>query len=152
LPDSTVLPGLQVRAPASTDEWLEMYQLRWQILRQPWNQPVGSERDEYDDTACHRIAILPDFGIIGTGRLHQTKQHEGQVRYMAVRPEYRNKGIGKAILTALEDHAKSTGIQRITLHAREAAMPFYRDLGYELIKKSHLLFDTIQHHEMQKSL
>jgi GNAT superfamily N-acetyltransferase len=129
-----------------------MYQLRWQILRQPWNQPIGSERDDHEDMACHRIAILPGYGIIGTGRLQQTKQHEGQIRYMAVRPEFRNKGIGKKILAALEDYARSTKIELIILHARATALPFYSELGYEVIRKSHLLFDTIQHYEMKKRI
>jgi GNAT superfamily N-acetyltransferase len=150
LPDSKSLPGLQVRAPASPDEFLKMYQLRWQILRQPWDQPVGSERDDHEDTACHRIAILPDYGIIGSGRLQQTKQRQGQIRYMAVHPEFQNKGIGRKILAALEEHARATGIALIILHARETALPFYRERGYELIRKSHLLFDTIQHYEMKK--
>jgi ribosomal protein S18 acetylase RimI-like enzyme len=129
-----------------------MYQLRWQALRQPWGQPPGSEQDEHEETACHRIAFLPAYGVIGTGRLHQTGNDRGQIRYMAVRTEYRGMGVGRKILSALEDCARSDGIRFITLHAREAALPFYRELGYELIQASHILYDSIRHYEMTKPL
>jgi hypothetical protein len=39
-----------------------------------------------------------------------------------------------------------------TVHAREIAIPFYESLGYQLVEKSHLLFDEIQHFLMIKKI
>jgi hypothetical protein len=41
-------------------------------------------------------------------------------------------------------------IQKIILHAREVALPFYRQLSYQLDAPSHLLFGEIQHFLMHK--
>ena len=39
---------VEIRSPKTTDEWQEYYDLRYRVLRQPWNQPRGSERNEGD--------------------------------------------------------------------------------------------------------
>jgi len=129
-----------------------MFHLRWRILRQPWGQAPGSERDEFEDTAWHRIALTSDQEIIGTGRLQRTDHRTAQVRYMAVQENYRCVGVGKQILLSLEEQARLSGFKTIRLEARESALPFYQSQGYETIRKSHVLFNVIQHIEMQKAL
>ena len=42
--------------------------------------------------------------------------------------------------------------QKIVLNARENAIPFYKNLGYSVNKKTNLLFGKIQHYEMKKVL
>ena len=37
----------EIRSPQTLEEWKDYFHLRWQILRDPLQQPVGSERDEY---------------------------------------------------------------------------------------------------------
>jgi GNAT superfamily N-acetyltransferase len=129
-----------------------MFRLRWNILRKPWGQPPGSEQDEQEEMACHRIVLLPGTGIIGTGRLQHTQQDTARIRYMAVHEGYRGMGIGQRILISLEDCARSSGARSIWLDARESALPFYLKQGYEPIRKSHVLFDSISHFEMHKVL
>ena len=66
------------------------YAFRWQILREPWNQPPGSEKDEFESRAIH-LAAWDDAGrLIGIGRLHRVAENYGQVRYMAVEPTLRS--------------------------------------------------------------
>lgn len=129
-----------------------MFHLRWDILRRPWGQAPGSERDELEDSAWHRIVLTTNQEIIGTGRLHQVDLKTAQIRYMAVKENYRSMGIGKQILLSLEEQAHSSGLKTIRLDAREIALPFYQSQGYESIRKSHVLFNVIQHIEMQKAL
>ena len=71
---------------------------------------------------------------------------------MAVKQEYENRGIGKAIYTVLENEAYKNEIQLITLNAREDDIEFYEKLGFIVIRKTNLLFNEIQHYEMQKQL
>lgn len=35
----------------SDENFEEYYYLRWKVLRKPWNQPIGSEKDELEKTA-----------------------------------------------------------------------------------------------------
>jgi GNAT superfamily N-acetyltransferase len=71
---------------------------------------------------------------------------------MAVADKFQGKGLGSQIISALEDVARGKGIQRIILSAREKALQFYKNNGYEIIEKTHLLFGKIQHWLMRKKL
>jgi len=90
--------------------------------------------------------------IIACGRLHFIDKTTAQIRYMAVAKDFIKKGFGSRILASLEDAAKTNNYKTILLHAREASVSFYEKQGYQLIKKSHLLFNEIQHYKMQKKI
>lgn len=141
-----------IKQPETEKEFEAYYDLRWRVLREPWQQPKGSEKDELEDTSFHVMACNKNDNVIGVGRLHFNNKTEAQIRYMAVAPEYVNQGIGSAILEALEKYAKENNGETIVLHARENAVGFYRKEGYELFEKSHLLFGFIQHFRMKKKL
>ena len=71
---------------------------------------------------------------------------------MAVAANQQGKGIGKAIMEKMEKVSLTLGYEKIILHAREVARPFYDKLGYQLVAPSHLLFGEIQHYLMEKTL
>ncbi len=127
------------------------YELRWKILRKPWNQPRGSERDDIEDEAIH-IMACDDDKIVGVARLHFNSMEEAQIRYMAVDEKYRGQGIGSMMLRRLEEIAKKKGAKYIILNARENAVNFYKKNGYSTVEKSYVLFNTIQHYKMMKNL
>lgn len=52
------------------------------------------------------------------------------VEEVLVRPEYRGRGAGRALMTAFEQHAAGQGCRLVALATRRAA-PFYRALGYQ---------------------
>ena len=143
--------SLEIYTPQTPKEFQQYYDLRWQILRKPWRQAKGSEQDELEKESIHRMAIA-DKKIVAVGRLHFANDFTAQVRYMAVAKEYEKQGYGKAILKSLEEFAKEKKVKLILLHARESALGFYENQGYTILKKSHLLFNEIQHYEMQKIL
>jgi len=140
-----------IRSPLNRHEYDAYYTLRWQILRAPWGQAKGSEKDKLEDVAVHRIAIV-DQQIIAGARLHFIDKTTAQIRYMAIADNFKNKGIGKLILQSLEKAAKEKNSRLIILHARETVVDFYKKQSYQLLEKSHLLFDEIQHYKMQKNL
>jgi len=142
----------EIRSPQSADEWQAYYHFRWQQLRAPWSQPEGSEKDESEASGWH-IFILDESGNVSAcGRLHQVEPGTGQIRYMAVASEKRQRGLGKAILQKLESVARQQGMSCIILHARELAVGFYTQLGYQTIAPSHTLYGRIRHLKMEKKL
>ena len=143
--------AVKVLTPASSAEWAAYYELRWRILRAPWQQ-TGCERDETDDSSIHRMLCRQDGKVLAVGRLHRLDEHSGQIRYMAVESGYERRGYGTLVVTALEQAAIEIGIEKIILHARERAVPFYQHHGYKAIEPSFLLFDEIQHYLMTKNL
>ena len=141
-----------IRPPATESEFDAYYALRWKILREPWNQPPGSEKDEFEAAAIHLAAWDGSGRLLGIGRLHRAGENYGQVRYMAVDPTQRSHGIGKAILQELEVRAIEAGIQEIKLNSRQDAVQFYLKHGYQVLGRAHTLFGTIPHFEMWKRL
>jgi N-acetylglutamate synthase-like GNAT family acetyltransferase len=139
-----------IRTPNTQEEWDEYYQLRYQVLRAPWKQAIGSERNEGDETAQH-FAFFEEGKIIGVGRLDYMSEVIAQVRFMAIAGNRQGEGIGKKLMQHMEEIAVETGRTELILHAREIALPFYKNLGYTITEKSHLLFGEIQHYLMRKN-
>jgi GNAT superfamily N-acetyltransferase len=140
-----------IRAPKNEIEWEQYYDLRYRVLRQPWNQPRGSERNEGDATGVH-FALFENDKIAAIARLDINPENRGQVRFMAVESSIQRKGFGKQIMLAIESYCKAQNSSEIILHAREIAIPFYESLNYKLVEKSHLLFNEIQHFLMNKKI
>lgn len=124
--------------------------MRWRILRAPWGQPRGSERDALDSSATHLMVCDRQGAVVAVGRLQRNDASTGQLRYMAVETAFQRSGIGSVLLEALEREARAQGLSTLLLDARENAVPFYAQRGYRLIEPSHRLFGAIQHYKMEK--
>ncbi len=142
---------MEIKSPQTDAEWKAYYALRFNVLREPWNQPLGSEVLADEDQAIHAIAV-EDNEVLGVARMHESAEKQGQVRCVATATAAQGKGIGKAIMAYLEDQAKAKGWTEIVLEARENAVPFYEAIGYTIIAESYLLFGEIQHYRMKKAL
>jgi hypothetical protein len=44
---------MTITQPKTLEEFEKYYELRWRILRAPWNQPKGSVKDDKEVTAIH---------------------------------------------------------------------------------------------------
>ncbi|UAJ13352.1 GNAT family N-acetyltransferase [Aquirufa lenticrescens] len=142
---------LEIKSPQTDSDWKAYYALRFSVLREPWNQPLGSEVLADEDKAIHAIAVENEE-VLGVARMHESAEKQGQVRCVATATEAQGKGIGKAIMAYLEEKAKQKGWTEIVLEARENAVAFYQAIGYSIVAESYLLFGEIQHYRMQKSL
>ena len=141
----------QLKQPQSKEEFERYYELRWRILRAPWNELKGSEIDDIEKDCFHVMAV-DDNKVIGVGRLQYNSNNEAQIRYMAVDENHEGNGIGSSIVNALEQEAARTEHKLVVLDAREPAVGFYEKLGYKVKNKSYLLFNSIQHYQMIKHL
>jgi thioesterase domain-containing protein len=141
-----------LRSPKTVEELTQYYQLRWQILRKPWGQKQGSEQDEYEKQAIHKMVINDQGEVLAVGRLEKAAKYQGQIRFMAVSEKAQGQGLGQQIVNDLEQQASQLGLKEIILNARESAIGFYQNLGYKKIGFSHTLFDKIKHYSMVKQL
>ena len=140
---------IEIRSPKTKLEWENYYDLRFRVLREPWQQPRGSEKNDGDNIGIH-LALF-QFGIIkAIARLDISEKSIGQVRFVAVETNNQGKGFGGLIMSEVEKESIARGDTQMILHAREQAVGFYLNLGYNKVEKSHLLFDKIQHYLMQK--
>lgn len=141
-----------LRAPITAEDFSHYYQLRWQILRKPWQQSLGSEQDEQERYAIHRMIVDEQSSVLAVGRLEKVTEQQGQIRYMAVDDNMQGQGLGQQIIKALEQQASILGMTDIVLNAREQAVGFYQKLGYEKQGYSHTLFDEVKHYRMTKTI
>ena len=144
---------MKIIEPSTSEEFKKYYNLRYEVLRKPWLQPKGSERDDGDETSLHRMIIdNPNGKAVAVGRLQFNTIEEAQIRYMAVSDDYQGMGYGSKIVKTLNNIAREKGSRKIILQSRENAVKFYEKNGYKIIEKSYLLFDEIQHWLMEKEL
>jgi predicted GNAT family N-acyltransferase len=143
---------MKIIEPVTIKQFDQYYDLRWKILRAPWNQPRGSERVSDDETSTHLMALDDNNALIGVGRLHFNSIREAQIRFMAIDLPEQRKGVGTRLLQALEARAIEHGASSIKLDARETAMGFYRKQGYSPQGPGHTLFNSIAHVKMAKEL
>lgn len=153
------LPSASIQPPRTPAEWDAYYQLRYTVLRQPWQQPPGSELVPADAEhgTVHALLLAPAEATappiaLAVGMLQPTAAHQGQIRFMAVAPEAAGRGLGQQVVAYLEAQARAVGLTEIVLHSRETAVGFYQKLGYAVVEPSHLLFGVIPHVLMRKQL
>jgi len=140
---------IEIREPRTEMEFEQYYDLRWRMLRKPWHQPQGSEKDEFEDSGIHIAAFL-NGKIIGCGRGHFISSRQAQIRWMAVEDEYQGQSLGSRILKVLEEQLFKAGTTEIILKAREKAVNLYRKQGYEIFDEGELMFGEIRHYWMRK--
>ena len=143
---------MSVVEPITPEQFEQYYDLRWRILRAPWRQPRGSEKDELENDSIHLMVSDNDNRVIGVGRLHLNSPKQAQIRFMAVETEYQREGIGSKLLLALEEKAKSLGAEEIIFEARANIAGFYKRFGYKTIAPGNTLFGSIYHYKMSKNI
>jgi len=102
--------------------------LRTRVFVAEQGVPADIERDGRDDEALHCVAYR-DAQPIATGRLLP----EGKIGRMAVRADTRGQGVGRRVLDALVERARSRGDRVVELSAQRAAEGFYRKRGFEAV-------------------
>ena len=138
--------------PKTENQLNKYFHFRWQMLREPWQMPQGSEKDEYDGMSHHRMIVDGRGRPIAIGRLYITPDCEGQIRYMAVKANRRDKGMGSLLLVALESLARQEGVKRLVCRAREDAVSFYESNGFECRGELSHERGPVRHQQMVKTI
>ncbi len=83
------------------------------------------------------LVCYSDGKPVGIGAYKEYDAHTAEMKRMYTVPGYRGRGIGKAILTELENWAKEEGYAISLLetgHKQLDAIALYQKLGYEVIE------------------
>ena len=139
-----------VRPPKTSEEFQRYRDLRWKILRAPYNQPKITEQDDLENDDFPIMVCEVDGIPIGVGRAHFISEDEAQIRSISVEVVWSGKGIGSIVLKELEKIITAKGAKRIIIHARSSAVEFYKKNGYQVVEQSYTLFDEIEHFLMDK--
>jgi len=101
-------------------------------LTRTWNDP---RKD-----IARKLAVQPELFLVAEadGAVVATvmagyEGHRGWVNYLAVAPERRGQGLGRALMQRVEESLKDRGCPKLNVQVRtsnDEALQFYRRLGY----------------------
>jgi GNAT superfamily N-acetyltransferase len=105
-------------------------------------EAVENKKREYLASEVEKLCSDPhgvyyllelEGAIIGMGALHQIREKAGEIKRMYIRPAYRGKGYGKALLQQLLQKAREFGYRSVYLDSGRfmtAAHRLYRSFGF----------------------
>jgi len=77
-----------------------------------------------------RLALLDDGLLVATAGWAPVDAGTARIRKLFVRPDLTRRGLGRAMLDAVEREAIASGRRRLTLRANPNAVPLYLQAGY----------------------
>jgi predicted GNAT family N-acyltransferase len=125
--------------------------LRYEVLRRPLGLEFTPEQlaEEFDQ--IHLAAYNLTGHLLAYLNLTPIDINTVKMRQVAVAPALQGKGIGSALVAWSEYVAQNIPCQKMILHARQEAVPFYERLGYTVVGEP---FEevSIPHFKMEKTL
>lgn len=111
----------------------QMVELEKICFSLPWTADMI--RSELNNPSCLYLAAVDGDTLVGYIGV-QTVLDEGYINNVAVRPEYRRKGIAAALISLLINEARAIGLAFMTLEVRESNAPaiaLYEKLGFTTV-------------------
>ncbi|PKH68107.1 GNAT family N-acetyltransferase [Flavobacterium sp. ALD4] len=113
-----------------------LYQLETDLRNRILLRPIGIPDhawEMHDQKAWHFVAVENDavMGCVVLNPLNPEKT-KTQLMQMAVETNQQGKGIGKLLVKELLFFCNANGIKEVVSHARDNAVPFYLNLGFEI--------------------
>lgn len=105
--------------------------IRHEVFVEEQNVPPELELDQQDLQCVHAVAYS-NGQPIGTGRLLP----DGHIGRIAVKANYRGKGVGSGLLDALINEARRRSHLEVVLSAQTHALEFYSRRGFVADRKS----------------
>ncbi|MFP5441419.1 MAG: GNAT family N-acetyltransferase [Gammaproteobacteria bacterium] len=140
------MSNIRIRRTSWAQDRAPLSAIRRKVFIEEQHVPEDMEWDEFDDDSVHFLA--EDNGTaVGCGRLLPS----GQISRISVLEERRSEGIGRALLDAMINEARSRGLKEVFLHAQTHATSFYEGAGF-LVDGGIFVEAGIPHRLMVKSL
>ncbi len=95
---------------------------QWLANKTPANFLAWMARSGQYTIVAELDGRLCGVGMLGPG---------GEIRLCYVHPHYTRRGVGRALVYAIESHAREVGLGRLRLDATNSAARFYEAMGFE---------------------
>ena len=134
----------------STEYW-KLVRIREIVLRLPLFMRFSIE-SLHSETNEKIFGINVDSKWVGSCQYQLFPEIKtAKMRQVAILKSFQGKGLGKILISESEKSIIKLGMNKVTCHARETAIPFYETLHYNCISE---LFEEvgIPHKKMEKML
>ena len=123
---------MQIRPYTPADETAVIALWQRCELTRPWNDP----RKDIE----RKVTVQPELFVVGErqGQIVATAMagfdgHRGWINYLAVSPEVQKQGLGRQLMTHVEQALMAMGCPKLNLQVRAGnaqALAFYQAIGY----------------------
>lgn len=123
---------MQIRPYTPADETAVIALWQRCELTRPWNDP----RKDIE----RKLTVHPELFVVGErqGQIVATAMagfdgHRGWINYLAVSPEVQKQGLGRQLMTHVEQALTAMGCPKLNLQVRAGnaqALAFYQAIGY----------------------
>ena len=144
------MDNLRYKLVENNKELEDALNIRRKVFMEEQGVSEALEVDGNDSSALHVIAKNGDIAV-GTARVRFLNKQQAKIERMAILKPSRGTGIGKGIITFLEEELKKRGIEQIVLHSQYYAIDFYKKFGYKETGLPFLDAD-IKHITMEKAI
>jgi predicted GNAT family N-acyltransferase len=139
-----------VRRLADPSELAAALDLREAVFCAEQGVRLAAERDGRDGRALQLGAFAAGGELVGTCRLLEVRG-ELLLQRVAVRADRRRHGIGRRLVAAAGEQARTLGVGTLSLHAQLESEDFYRRLGFAPSGRP-FLEEGIEHVAMHREL
>ncbi len=146
---------MHIRRVATSEELTACLAIRRAVFIDEQRVPEAEEIDGHDRECRHFLALPEKQSLLkvamGTARLLFTDDGYAKAQRVAVVKAWRGKGVGAALMFALEGEAARAGFPVVVLAAQKKAIPFYERQGY--VAYGDVFQDAgIEHRLMRKAV
>ena len=144
---------INIVSPKTHEDFKAYYELRFNVLRKPWGLQKGTDKDDFEPISKHFMAVESESNhIVGVIKLMEKEKGVGWFSHMAVLDAYQKKGVGKMLLSFIEEVAKRDGYTILGCMARLNATDYFAKARYVVMGLPTQYFGTTQVVWMQKNL
>jgi len=141
---------LSYKLVANDRELEEAFEVRREVFVEEQGISEDLVFDGHDGEALHMV-VKDGQRVVGTARVLLLADNQAKLERMAVLKPFRHKGIGRGIVSFLNEELRKRQLEQIILHAQYTVVAFYKSCGFE---ESGLPFweAGLKHVKMQKRL
>ena len=131
-------------AQIARDAWLEVFHLEQGIALEHVVQEAAGDH--------HYVLLWSDQDLAACGRLTVKAKSIGVISRIVVREAFRAQGLGRQIISQLEEMASQFSLREIQLKPHLHLESFYQKLGYQRLQENIIMLDEFPLLLMGKTL
>ena len=141
---------LSYKLVTSDRELEEAFEMRREVFVEEQGISEDLVFDGHDGEALHMV-VKDGQRVVGTARVLLLADNQAKLERMAVLKPFRHKGIGRGIVSFLNEELRKRQLEQIILHAQYTVVAFYKSCGFEE-SGSPFWEAGLKHVKMQKRL